>query len=58
MPKIETWLTALLWGAALLLVPMAAVAIPCSGGETAAAALDACADGSVQLAMGCASIQL
>jgi hypothetical protein len=53
MRRVETWLTGLLWAAAALLLPMAALE-PCSP----ATGLGACADGSAHLAMGCASVQL
>jgi hypothetical protein len=61
MRRVESWLTGLLWAAAALLLPMAALE-PVSLAEPAPAApslaLGACADGSAHLAMGCASIQL
>ncbi|HEX8261694.1 MAG TPA: hypothetical protein VF547_02350 [Allosphingosinicella sp.] len=59
MRKMETWLTGLLWAAAALLLPMAALepVIPASP-QAVDVALGACADGSAHLAMGCASIQL
>ena len=59
MRKIETWLTGLLWVAVALLLPVAALepVVP-SGVQTAGLALEACADGSPHLAMGCASISL
>ena len=50
MRRVETWLTGLLWAAAALLLPMAAL-------EPLSLAA-ACPDGSAHLAMGCASIQL
>ena len=61
MGKIETWLTGLLWVAAAVLLPMAALE-PVSVAKVPAAApalaLGACSDGSAHLAMGCASITL
>jgi hypothetical protein len=57
MRRVETWLTGLLWAAAALLLPMAALE-PCSLADASAVGLGACADGSAHLAMGCASIQL
>jgi hypothetical protein len=57
---VETWLAGLLWVAVALLLPMAALA-PVSVASAPAApplALDACADGSAHLAMGCASASL
>ena len=61
MRKMETWLTGLLWAAAALLLPMAAlepVATASAAAAPAALAVGACADGSVHLAMGCASFLL
>ena len=60
MRKVETWLTGLLWGAAALLLPMAALepVLPARAETAPALALGACADGSLHLAMGCASISL
>ena len=59
MRKIETWLTGLLWIAAALLLPMAALepVLPASA-QAAGLAPGACADGSAHLAMGCSSISL
>jgi hypothetical protein len=59
MSKIETWLTGLLWGAAALLLPVAALepAVP-TRAQASTLSLGACADGSVHLAMGCASVSL
>ncbi|HLL30965.1 MAG TPA: hypothetical protein VK403_08215 [Allosphingosinicella sp.] len=56
MSKTEIWLSALLWVAATLLLPVAASEPACP--EEAERTLGACADGSAQLAMGCASILL
>ena len=60
MHKIETMLVGLLWVAVALLLPMAALEPVSLAGaaETPAFAMDACADGSAHLAMGCASISL
>ncbi|HEX9966187.1 MAG TPA: hypothetical protein VGB04_14515 [Allosphingosinicella sp.] len=61
MGKAETWLTGLLWVAAALLLPMAALEpVGDRGARAASASLatGACDDGSAHLAMGCASILL
>jgi hypothetical protein len=59
MRKNETWLAALLWIAVALLPPMAALEpVSLASADAQAPALGACADGSVHLAMGCASISL
>ncbi|MGA9581475.1 MAG: hypothetical protein WBR13_05860 [Allosphingosinicella sp.] len=61
MRKLESRLTALLWVATALLLPMAALQ-PVSVASVRAAAgglaAGACEDGSAHLAMGCASILL
>jgi hypothetical protein len=56
MRKTEIWLGALLWIAGTLLLPVAASEPACP--EDSERTLGACADGSAQLAMGCASISL
>jgi hypothetical protein len=61
MGKLEAWVTALLWAAAALLLPMAALEPVSAAGVRAASsgpAIGACEDGSAHLAMGCASILL
>jgi hypothetical protein len=61
MRKLDNWLTGLLWTAAALLLPMAALAPVSVAGVGAAAgglAAAACDDGSAHLAMGCASVLL
>jgi hypothetical protein len=61
MRVLETWLTGLLWLAAVLLLPMAALAPvkPASArADSPGLATAACDDGSAHLAMGCASILL
>ena len=61
MEKWESRLTGLLWAAAALLLPMAALEPVSVAGLRAAApdvAMSACDDGSAHLAMGCASILL
>jgi hypothetical protein len=56
MRKTEILLSALLWVAATVLLPVAASEPACP--EEAERELGACADGSAQLAMGCASVSL
>ena len=61
MRQLETWLTGLLWLAAALLLPIAALEPVSLAGARAASpglAVGACDDGSAHLAMGCASILL
>jgi hypothetical protein len=56
---METWLTGLLWVAVALALPVAALepVVP-AGARTTDLVLEACADGSAYLLMGCASVQL
>jgi hypothetical protein len=56
MRKVATWLSATLLAALALLLPMTAFNPAC--GQAPGFALDACADGSAHLAMGCSSVSL
>ena len=59
MGKAETWLTGLLWVAAALLLPMAALEpVSVAWAGVSDLGVGACDDGSAHLAMGCASILL
>jgi hypothetical protein len=58
MRKFETCLAGLLWIAVAVLLPMAALEPVGSVSIETAAAFASCDDGSVHLAMGCASVQL
>ena len=59
MRKLETWLTGLLAVAIALLLPIATLGpLDCLRATTNGFAAGACDDGSVHLAMGCASILL
>jgi hypothetical protein len=58
MRNFETGLAGLLWVAVALLLPMAALEPVGPAGAGQALALGACDDGSPNLAMGCASVQL
>ncbi|HYW16194.1 MAG TPA: hypothetical protein VE891_08575 [Allosphingosinicella sp.] len=61
MRKVEAWPVGLLWVAAAFLLPMAAfqpVSVASLKAATGGLAAPACDDGSVHLAMGCASILL
>jgi hypothetical protein len=61
MGKVETWMAGLLWVTVAVLLPMAAlepVGVATAQADAPTLAVDACADGSANLAMGCASIQL
>ena len=61
MRKTETWMAGMLWIAAALLLPMAAlepVSLAAAEAAAPALAIGACDDGSVHLAMGCASVSL
>jgi hypothetical protein len=61
MRNMETWLAGVLWVAAALLLPMAAlepVSLASAQAGTPALELGTCPDGSAHLAMGCASVSL
>jgi hypothetical protein len=58
MRRFETCLAGLLWIAVAVLLPMAALQPVSVDAARPALALGACADGSPNLAMGCASVSL